>query len=441
MPSPTFDFRAMLRALGHRNYRLFFAGQSISLIGTWMQQIAMSWLVYEMTRNVFLLGLVGFAGQIPTFFGAPLAGVLVDRWNRHRLLLLTQTLAMLQAFVLAGLAFSGMVTVGDLIALSVVLGLVNAFDMTARQAFLTEMVTRKEDLANAIALNSSMVNGARLVGPSLAGLLLAATHSNAGLCFLINGLSYLAVLAALLAMRVQPRARPPRTPLVEGLKEGFGYAFGFAPIRAVLLLLAVVSFVGMPYTVLMPVFATDVLHGGPETLGFLMTASGVGALAGALYLASRRTVLGLGRLIALAPVAFGLGLVAFACSQLLAVSLVLLFVTGFAFMVQMASSNTILQTIVEEDKRGRVMSFYTMAFFGAAPLGSLLAGLVAEHLGAPATLALGGLGCVIGGLAFTTVLPSLRERVRPIYVRLGILPQVARGLQAASEWAVPPESE
>jgi MFS family permease len=442
MANATAKLGPMLRALSHRNYRLFFAGQSISLIGTWMQQIAMSWLVYEMTRNALLLGVIGFAGQIPTFFIAPFAGVLVDRWNRHRLLVATQTLAMIQAFVLAALALSGTIEVWQLIVLSVFLGVINAFDMTGRQAFLTEMVTRKEDLANAIALNSSMVNGARLVGPSLAGLLLAATNSNAGVCFLINGLSYLAVIAALLAMRVEPRARPARaTHLVQGLKEGFTYAFGFAPIRALLLLLALVSFVGMPYTILMPVFATDVLHGGPDTLGFLMTASGVGALAGAMYLASRQTVLGLGFFVAMAPVAFGLGLIVFAFSQVVWVSLLLLFVTGFAFMVQMASSNTILQTIVEEDKRGRVMSFYTMAFMGMAPLGSLLAGFVAERVGAPLTLAAGGLGCIVGGLAFTTVLPALRQRVRPLYIRLGILPQVASGLQAVSELTVPPESE
>jgi MFS family permease len=430
----------LLRALGHRNYRLFFFGQTISLIGTWMQQVAVSWLVYVLTGSAWWLGVVGFCGQIPSFFLAPVAGVLVDRWNRHRLLLLTQTLAMLQAFLLAGLAFSGVVTVWQMVLLNLFLGVVNAFDMTTRQAFLTEMVQRREDLGNAIALNSSMVNGARLVGPALAGFLIAQT--SAGVCFLVNGISYLAVLAALLAMRVPPRPREPhRAGLVHGLREGFVYAFGFSPIRSILLLLSLVSLLGMSYTVLMPVFATEVLGGGANTLGLLTAATGVGALAGALFLASRPSVLGLGKWISLAPAGFGAGLIVFSFSTTLWVSLLLLFLIGFAAMVQMAASNTVLQTIVDEDKRGRVMSFYTMAFMGVAPLGSLLAGAVADEVGAPEMVRLGGLCCIAGSAVFTARLPHLRQLIRPIYVRMGILPEMSAGLQTATELTVPPEKQ
>ncbi|HZT81095.1 MAG TPA: MFS transporter [Gemmataceae bacterium] len=430
----------MLRALGHRNYRLYFIGQGVSLIGTWMQQVAAAWLVFELTHSSWWLGVVNFAGQMPAFFVAPFAGVLVDRWNRHRLLILTQTLMMLQAFALAALALTHVIHVWHLLALSALLGLVNAFDMTGRQAFLTQIVARREDLANAIALNSSMVNGTRLVGPALAGVVLAG--AGAGVCFLVNGISYLAVLAALLAMCVtQAERKAPHPPLVQGLREGFAYAFGFPPIRALLLLLAAASLMGFSYAVLLPVFATDVLHGGARMLGVLTAASGVGALLAAMWLAARKTVLGLGRVIAVAPAAAGLGLIAFSFSQWWWLSAPLLSVTGFALMAQMASSNTILQTIVDEDKRGRVMSLYTMAFLGMSPLGSLLIGWLADVLGAPAALLISGVSCVLASLAFAPYLPSLRARVRPIYTRLGILPQAAAGVQAATELTTPPEEE
>jgi MFS family permease len=403
-----------------------------------MQQVAMIWLVYDLTRSAWLLGVVGFAGQIPTFFLSPLAGVLSDRWNRHRTLLVTQSLAMLQALALAALALTGTVVVWHILVLGVLLGVVNSFDITTRQAFMTEMLDDRQDLANAIALNSSMVNGARLVGPALAGILISLVGT--GVCFLLNGLSYLAVLAALLAMHLPPRTRPVVRPrLLCGLVEGFRYAFSFPPIRSVLLLLAVVSLMGTSYTVLMPVFATEILGGGPETLGFLTAAAGVGALTAALYLASRTTVLGLGRIIALMPALFGLALVGFSLSRSLALSLALLFVAGFALMAQMASSNTVLQTIVEEDKRGRVMSFYTMAFMGMVPLGSLLAGSVADQFGASTAVAIGGAVCIVAAAFFAFHLPALRGQVRPIYARMGILPEVAAGLQAASQLTLPPE--
>lgn len=430
----------MLRALGHRNYRLFFSGQSVSLIGTWMTRIATSWLVYRLTGSAMLLGVVGFAGQIPSFLLAPFAGVLVDRWNRHRLLVWTQVLAMLQSLALAVLALSGRVNIHHVIWLSVLQGLINAFDMPARQAFVVEMIERREDLPNAIALNSSMVNASRLLGPSVGGVIIAAVGE--GWCFMIDAVSYVAVIASLLLMRVTPRERRQAAGanVLGQLREGFAYAARFAPIRKVLMLLALVSLVGMPYTVLMPVFADEVLRGGPNTLGLLMAASGVGALAGALFLAARKSVLGLGKYIPLAAAAFGAGLVAFSFSRALWPALVLMVLTGLGFMVQMASSNTVLQTIVDEDKRGRVMSFYTMAFMGTAPFGSLLAGGVAERVGTPYTLLLGGVGCVLGAAWFALSLPALRRDVRPIYVRIGILPEVATGIHTTSELGVPPET-
>jgi MFS family permease len=430
----------MLRALGHRNYRLFFSGQSVSLVGTWMTRIATSWLVYRLTGSALLLGVVGFAGQIPSFILAPFAGVLVDRWNRHRLLVATQVLSLVQSLALALLALTGVIQIRHVIWLSVLQGLINAFDMPARQAFVVEMVERREDLPNAIALNSSMVNATRLLGPSLGGVVIAAVGE--GWCFLIDAVSYVAVVASLLAMRVTPRMTEPvkEANMLRQLREGFTYAARFAPIRKVLMLLALVSLVGMPYTVLMPVFADEVLRGGPNTLGLLMAASGVGALVGAMFLAARKSVLGLGTLIPLTAAAFGAGLIAFSFSRVLWLSLALMVVTGLGFMVQMAASNTVLQTIVEEDKRGRVMSFYTMAFMGTAPFGSLLAGSVAERIGAPHTLLFGGLGCIAGALWFAFSLPALRRDVRPIYVRIGVLPEMAAGIHTTSELGVPPET-
>jgi len=430
----------ILRALAHKNYRLFFAGQSISLIGTWMTRIATAWLVYRLTGSALLLGVVGFAGQIPSFLLAPLAGVLVDRWNRQRLLVITQVLAMFQSLALALLTMTGLIKMWHVIVLSVLQGLINSFDMPARQAFVVEMVEKREDLANAIALNSSMVNAARLLGPSIGGVVIAAVGE--GWCFMIDAVSYIAVIASLLAMTITARVIQPTKDanVFQQLREGWSYAAHFAPIRNVLLLLALVSLVGMPYTVLMPVFANDVLHGGPNTLGLLMAASGVGALVGALFLAARKTVLGLGKFIPLMAGAFGAGLIAFSFTRVLWLSLALMVVTGLGFMVQMAVSNTVLQTIVDEDKRGRVMSFYTMAFMGTAPFGSLLAGSVADRIGTPHTLLCGGIGCILGALWFATTLSDLRRDVRPIYERIGILPEVATGIQHSTELSIPPES-
>jgi MFS family permease len=434
----TTGLKIIFRSLQYRNYRLFFGGQGISLIGTWIQRIAMPWLVYRLTGSAFLLGLVGFAGQIPAFLLAPFAGVLTDRWNRYHILIATQILAMIQALVLAFLFFIGAIELWHIIVLSIFLGLVNAFDMPARQSFVIEMVEKREDLGNAIALNSSMVNSARLLGPSIAGVLIAATGE--GICFLLNGLSYLFVIVSLLMMKVTLRkVKNQDTQVLQGLKEGFSYAFGFAPIRSIILLLGLVSLVGMPYTVLMPVFAKEILHGGAHTFGFLMGASGIGALIGALYLASRKSVLGLGKIIPLSAAIFGCGLIAFSLSRFFLLSLALMLLTGLGMIMQMASSNTILQTIVDDDKRGRVMSFYTMAFIGTAPFGSLLAGGLASSLGAPNTLIIGGVTSVLGAILFARRLSDLKKMVRPIYVRLGIISEVASGIQTATELTVPPE--
>ncbi len=411
----------MLSSLRHRNFRLFFFGQGVSLIGTWMQAIAMPWLVYRLTDDVVLLGVVGFTGQILTFLLAPLAGVLADRWNRHRLVTVAQAAAMLQAAALAALTLAGVITVWEIIALSLFGGFVRAFEIPIRQSFVVEMLDDRSDLPNAIALNSFLVNGARLVGPSLAGVLIALVGE--GMCFLLNAVSFAAVIAALLAMRIAPRAAAPsKEHVLHELAEGFRYAWHFPPIRSVLLLLGLVSLMGVPYVTLMPVFAKDILHGGSYTMGFLMGSSGLGAVLGAVFLAARKSIVGISRTMALGTAAFGTGLIAFSLSQEVALSIPLLVWTGCGMMMQMAGANTFLQTIVDEDKRGRVMSFYTMAFMGMGPFGSLMAGSLASAVGAPATVFLGGIACISGALAFASQLRRLGEMVRPIYQRMGILP-------------------
>ena len=415
-----FDLKGIVRALRHRNYRLFFAGQGISLIGTWMQRIAMGWLVYRLTNSAFVLGLVGFTGQIPIFLLTPFAGVLADRLNRHRMLVVTQTLAMIQAFVLALLILTGTIAVWHVVSLSVFLGLVDALDMPVRQAFLVEMIENREDLGNAIALNSSIVNSARLLGPSFAGILIA--YVGEGVCFLLNAISYLAVIASLLAMKIVARRMEIRkADFLHSVKEGFSYAYGFPPIRSVLLLISLVSLLGMPVTVLMPVFARDILHGDSHTLGFLMGASGMGSLVGAAYLASRRNILGLEKWTVLASGIFGAGLIVFSLSRNFFLSLLLMFTTGFGMLVQMASGNTLLQAVVDEDKRGRVMSLYTMAFRGMVPFGSLLGGSLANRIGAPATVLIGGATCVLGALVFFRKLPLMTTMIRSAYEKKGLV--------------------
>lgn len=400
--------KGTFRALRHRNFRLFFIGQIISLTGTWMQVVAQSWLVYRLTGSAALLGIVGFVGNLPSFVFAPLAGVLADRMNRHRLLVATQVASMIQALIFAALILADVIAVWHIIVLSCLLGFINAFDMPIRQSFVPDMLERKDDLSNAIALNSTMVNGSRLVGPSIAGILIAAVGE--GYCFLINGLSFIAVIAALLAMKgFRTNGTSRREPVWKGMKAGFSYVFGFPPLSAVILLLALISLIGMPYVVLMPIFAKTILGGGPNTLGFLMAATGVGALIGAIYLASRQNVRGLGKMIGLSTAVFGLGLVLFSFSRSVSLSVALMAITGFGMITEMAGSNTVLQTIADEDKRGRVMSFYTMAFRGMVPFGSLLAGTVASGIGAPYTLLFGGLLCIAGAFWYGRKIGSLRR--------------------------------
>lgn len=393
-----------------------------------MTRLATSWLVYRLTGSAFLLGVVGFAGQIPTFLFAPFAGVWVDRLNRRQVLLVTQILAMVQSLALAFLTLARHINIQEIIWLSAFQGLINAFDMPARQAFLVQMVEDKQDLGNAIALNSSMVNLARLVGPSLAGAVIAV--SGEGSCFLIDGISYIAVIASLAAMRLTPGvAKATTDSMLSQLKEGWAYVSGFAPVRTILLLFAIVSLMGWPFTVLMPIFAGKILKGGPHTLGFLMGAVGIGALVSAISLALRKTILGLGRMIPLSTASLGVGLIFFGMSRILWVSLVLMLFCGFGMMQQMAASNTIIQTIVEDSKRGRVMSFYAMAFVGMAPFGSLLAGGLAHAIGAPVTVMLSGVCCVAGASWFATQLSGIRTLIRPIYIDLGILPAVNAAIQ------------
>ena len=411
----------MFRALRYRNYRLFFIGQGISLIGTWMQQVAISWLVYSLTNSAFLLGVVAFSGLISTFLLTPFAGVLVDRLDRHRILVITQTLAMLQAFALAAVVLTGTAAVWNLILLSAALGLINAFDMPTRQSFVLDMVTNRADLGNAIALNSSLFNSARLIGPSVAGVLVALVGE--GLCFLINGISFIAVIACLLAMKMAPTpARGKQEDFFRGMKDGANYAFGFRPMKYIIILLAFTALVAMPYPVLMPVFAKEVLQGGANTLGFLMAAAGVGALAGAIYLASRQNVFGLDKVIVVSTFSFGIGLICFSFSRITALSMLFMAVTGFGMVVQLAACNTILQTIADDDKRGRVMSLYIMSFMGLAPFGSLLFGGLADVIGAPHTLLIGGVCMLAGGLLFARKFSSVKGMVHRAYVKKGQVP-------------------
>lgn len=432
------DLRRVGRVLRRPNYRLFFIGQGVSLIGTWLTRVALGWWVLRLTGSPLALGTVSFAGQLPTFLLAPIGGVLVDRYDRHRLLLFTQVLAMVQSVLLTVLALSGTATVTDIVALAVFQGLINAFDTPARQALLVQLIEGREDLPTAIALNSSMVNAARLVGPSFAGLLIAA-FGEAG-CFALDSLSYLAVIGSLLAIRV-PRLElsVPSQRVVSELRAGVVHAVRSDAIASILLLVALVSFTGAPYTVLMPVIATQTLGGGADTLGFLMAAVGGGAVLGALWLASRPSVLGLGRIMSLSALSFGAGLMLLSLSRSLWLSLPVLVITGGGMMVTLAAGNTLLQTITDEDKRGRVMSLYTTAFLGMVPFGSLLSGWLAHEVGVVPTLFGGGLLTAAGGLGFWRKLPALRQSVRPIYARLGIVPDAARGQSDTGPDPKPPE--
>jgi MFS family permease len=414
-PSPKAGWLpATLRALRHRNFQLFFSGQLISLIGTWMQTIAQSWLVYRLTGSPLLLGTAGFASQFPVFLVAPLGGIAADRFNRQRLVIATQISSMILAAILAVLTLTGVVEVWHIFVLAALLGVVNAFDIPARQSFLVDMVG-KEDLMNAIALNSSMFNGARILGPAISGILVARIGE--GWCFFANSVSYIAVITGLLLMRVErPSRLAPSGPAVARLIEGFQFARNTAPIRALLLLLGLVSLVAMPYSVLMPLFADRVLQGGARGLGILMGATGVGALLGALTLATRSGVRGLGRWVAFSCGGFGISLVLFSLSRNFWLSAMLLLPVGFCMMLQMSSSNTLIQAMVPDELRGRVMALYTMMFMGMAPFGSLFAGALAHRLGAPLTVSIGAVACIGAATLFFFHLPRIRVEARRLIV-------------------------
>lgn len=427
--------KLILRALKHKNYRLFFAGQGISLIGTWMQQLAMGWLVYRLTHSAFYLGLVPFCSQLPVF-GAPIAGVFADHFSKRKILVVTQFLSMIHAMILAALLFFGKIHLGWIIFLSIFIGLVNSFDIPTRQSFVYEMVDDEEDLTNAIALNSLIFNIARLIGPSIAGFLIVLTGSEF-ICFLINSISFLAVIFSLLAMKLtRPYKKKSASPeILEDLKDGANYAFGFIPIKTVILFTAMISMFAVPYVVLMPIFAKDILHGDSRTLGFLTGCIGLGALIGAIFLASQKNARKFDNITVFAACVFACGLIGFSFSRVLWLSMLLIVLPGFGLMVQAASTNIILQTIVDDDKRGRVMSFHAMAFIGMAPFGNLLAGLTAERYGAPFTLLLCGIFSIAVMLYFLMQVPRIRELVHPIYVRKGIIPEVAQGLDTAAKFS------
>ena len=407
----TFPLKTILRALQHRNYRLFFIGQFISLLGTWVQQIALSWFVYRLTNSPFMLGFFGFSSQIPIFFLTPFAGVLIDRLSCHRIIITTQIISMIQAFLITLFAWQGGSHLLHLILLNLLLGIVNAIDMPARQSFVLEMIENREDLGNAIALNSMIINGTRLIGPSVAGILIAVWGET--ICFLLNAISFLAVLWALFSMKLNPT--PPKradSRIWQDFKEGFAYVFGFPPLRSIIILLAFMSLMGIPYQQLMPVMAKDVLHGGPHTLGFLMGITGLGAFLSAIYLASRSKLSGTGRLIVIGCLIFGSGLVLLSFVKTSFPALLIMLFIGIGMMMGIASINTSLQTITEDKMRGRVMSYYVLAFMGMTPFGSLLAGIMANRIGVSKTFLLCGLACILGSLVFALKIKELRAMIR-----------------------------
>ena len=411
MPSETKGLMFLVRALGSRNFRLFFFGQAVSLIGTWMQIIAMRWLVYRLTKSELMLGIVGFISDAPLFLLVPFAGVLVDRLKRHRIMVVTQALSALQAAVLAVLVLTDQVAVWHVFALGGLLGIVSAFDITARQAFIVDIIEDRNDLPNAIALNSFIFNGALLIGPAIAGVLIALVGE--GPCFALNSLSYLAVLGALFLMKIPEKTfSASQLDFKAAIMEGAAYTLASVPIRSILILVASVSLVAASYTLLMPVFAEDILHGGPRVFGYLMSATGVGALAGAIFLASRSRLKGLAEIIVIAGALYGVGLMALSFSRLLSIALIIALVLGFSLMMQMASSNTIVQSIVDDQKRGRVLSLFVMARRGVESLGSLLFGAIAHWVGTPATLIIGGATCLLAVAAFATKLSALRQASR-----------------------------
>lgn len=423
----------MFKSLKYKNFKLFVEGQSLSLIGTWLQMVALTWIVYRMTNSALMLGIVGFAGQLPIFIIGPFAGVLADRWNRHRMLLITQSLALVQALLLTILVFLNVIQIWQIITLSIILGIINAVDMPIRQAFLFDMIEdHKEDVGNAIALNSSMVNVARLGGPAIAGILIATVGE--GWCFLINSISFVAVIVSLLKMDIKLKPKPVKEfKIFEELKEGFQYSYNFEPIKILIFLLAAVSLVSTSITLLAPIFAKKYLHGSADIYGFLIGSYGLGALLGAIYLLNKKNILGLGNIITFAVAGFGISIILFGVSRSFILSMIMMLFAGTGMILHIASTNTLLQTISEENKRGRVMGFYGVAFRGMSPFGSLIVGSLGSTIGAPATLTLSGIVCITGAVIFKLKLPGIRQKIKPIYENLGILPQIAYGVQSATE--------
>lgn len=430
--------KSTLRAFRYRNYRLFFFGQGISLIGTWMQSVATSWLVYRLTHSSLSLGIMAFSGQIPVLLISPFAGVLNDRWNRRSALIIIQFLALTQALSLAIVTVTGHAMLWNIILLTFFLGLVNSFEMPTRQSLVIELVDDRKDLGNAIALNSTVFNGARLIGPAIAGILVA--RFGEAVCFFANAATYLAAIIAFCMMKNSGSANnSKRQNIFTELKEGFAYAAKFGPIRDLLLLILLLSFVGMSFPVVLPVIAAKALGGGSGVYGALVAASGFGAFAATVYLAMRANVMGLGRIVSIGMFLFGFALIGFSFSRMIPLSLVLVAIAGGAMILNMAASNTIIQTIVDENKRGRVMSMYVMAFMGSAPAGSLFSGYVANSFGAPVAVFIGGLCALSGGVLFAKRLPEIRKIIQPIYREKGIFTVADRSVESAIELGNTPE--
>lgn len=409
------------RALRHRNFQLFFVGQGVSQIGNWMTRLATTWLVYRLTHSALMLGVVGFSGQIATFILAPFAGVWIERMDRRKLLILTQAAAAAQSLTLAALTLTNTVTLWEIIVLSTLQGVINAFDMPGRQTFMNQMIDDRKDLGNAIAINASMANGARLIGPAIAGLVIIAVGE--GGCFLLDGLSYFAVIASLYMMRIKPVEIQSQTAgMIDQIREGWQYVSTFRPVRTILLLSGILCLMGYPYAVLLPIFAAQILHGGADTLGWLTAASGIGALVSGISLVLRKSVIGLTRMLQIAAVVLGGGLFLFGLSTNFWFSIAMMFFVGFGLMQTLAVSNTIIQTLVPDNKRARVMSYVVMSVFGTAPFGALLSGTMAHHIGAPGTVMITGAVCIVGALWFTSELPKIRAVMKPIYQEMGLLP-------------------
>lgn len=431
-PKEVETIRSIFSSLRSRNYRLYFIGQGISLIGSWMQNIALSWLVYRLSGSVFLLGFIAFSTEIPNFVLAPFTGVLTDRFNRHKIMILAQGFFLLQALTMALLVLSGFIEVWHIFSLSILFGIISAFEAPARQSLVVDLIDKPEDLGNAVALNSALFNGARLIGPAIAGITIALVGE--GICFLINAFSFIAVILALSRIVIPKRSRTLKTVnLRESFKEGLQYTFHSIPIRTLLLILAALSLAGLPFMVLMPAYAKEILNGGSDMLGFLMSATGAGALTGAIYLAARNSVLGLGKIISIFTILLGLAIISASFSKLLVLSLLVFFMAGFSMILAVAAINTMLHALADEDKRGRVMSFYAMALMGTVPIGNLIAGSIASGIGIADTLLLGGIITMFAGIWFELNRKSLRKHIRPVYVNKGILPDARETNPAAAK--------